>query len=257
MSSTGAKRILRKQLELVNAAIQDSEARAGGRTGPTHRRLGLAGAAKKRRLTTREQLVRAREQEAAREDLTLANLRALVPADAYALAAAKVRASTSSGSTEEDEAEEREYVAQARKAAAAAAATRLETTYEDATLGAYMQSLKRLHGETPEQRKRRRAHTEVFELASSVAAIGSSVPHEVFVRAAASNPHSDDGDAELNRKKRKKKDARLAAKKRAGAKKKKKGAKSTEDADLEEAKLAMSVRTIARAAAKLSKKNKQ
>ena len=76
------------------------------------------------------------------------------------------------------------------------------------------------------------------------------------MRAAASNPHSDDGDAELNRKKRKKKDARLAAKKRAGAKKKK-GAKSTEDADLEEAKLAMSVRTIARAAAKLSKKNKQ
>lgn len=256
MSSAGAKRILRKQLELVNAAIQDSEARAGGRTGAAHRRLGLAGAAKKRRLTTREQLVRAREQEARREDLTLQNLRALVPADAYALAAAKVRAASSDDAEAAAEEEDREYVAQARSAEAAAAATRLEATYEDATLGAYMQSLKRLHAETREQRKRRRAHTEAFELASSVEAVGRGVPQELFERAAAANPHVDEGDAEILREKRKRKEGRLAAKTRGGPKKTK-GTKGADDPDLEEAKLAMSVRTIARAAAKLSKKNKQ
>ena len=97
-----------------------------------------------------------------------------------------------------DEFDDQQYAKEASDAAAAAAALKLENTYEDATLGEYMKSIKRLRGETPEQIRAKRARIAEAELAASVDAISrDDIPVELLQKASEQYPVTfDDSDEE-------------------------------------------------------------
>ena len=238
---------------MVHAVIREGDAaEEQGVQRKGRKNLGLASGHKKRKLTTREQLVHAQELQDKKKDLTLYNLRALVPAEAYTKVAPSMKVKRS----KEEEAEDEFYAAEASSAAAAAA--KLEKTYEDATLGEYMKGITRLRGETREQIRRKRARIAEAELAASVDAISrEDVPVELLQRASAQNPvdfdEFDDDEMTAIKKKKKKTKSQIAAKKMK-RKSNQKTQKAAAKREMEEAKLAMSVPAIARAANKLRKK---
>ena len=159
--------VLRKQLEVVNTVIQEDDRADGGRGGAWtgRKRVGTG----KRKLTTREKLERARKAEEAKQDRTLQNLRALVPAESYNLALERSGGSeAAAGKAKEEPAEN----------------VRLERSYEDAVLQRYMRGIKRLRVATPEERRKKKARREEEQLAYSVSAVNrEEVPLEAYEKA--------------------------------------------------------------------------